>query len=499
MADGESTRKLAPIKGRADDRLSDLRRLMAEEPADPDVVEKARQLKEAALLDFGIGQSTIASWLYSKCHRHIPTTAVPTAAVIATGDGTCALLYNPHFFLELDHEGVKFVLFHEARHLMHRHLYVDEVLRGDPRFTLAAEVAINHVALLRLRRSALPTVPGKDGGPPEPVGVDPREVYEQYRDDLREQGLTPVSYDDFCYTDLTVYSELRRMRTLEPPKLVFCVHGDSEHDGNGEDGEDGDDGDTGKARPTIPLDDETVEQVGEAVLREVVQAALRGDQAARREVLDLADRSTDGGDRIERMWGSLGLDKLRGTTPVTRRVDWWQRWLVDVLASKLQESERLIYPKKHGAIMLALGHDPMLTRRGPERTKVVLVAFDTSGSMPDAVVEWLTTLVGQTDGVEAHWLSFDGVVMPFVAGERVFGGGGTNFQNVVDYAEGRLEVGGKPLDVEPDAIIMVTDGYAPPVTPREPDRWIWLITDGGDDWPERHHPPMACHRVTSGR
>lgn len=56
---------------------------------------------------------------------------------------------------------------------------------------------------------------------------------------------------------------------------------------------------------------------------------------------------------------------------------------------------------------------------------MVLVAFDTSGSMPDAVVEWLTTLAGQTDGVESHWLSFDGVVMPFVPGERVAGGART--------------------------------------------------------------------------
>ncbi|MEV4253693.1 hypothetical protein AB0J52_11050 [Spirillospora sp. NPDC049652] len=466
--------------------MSDLHRLLADEPADPDIVEKARQRKEAALLDFGIGASTVASWLYSKCHRHIATTAVPTAAVTATGDGVCALLYNPYFFLELDHEGVKFVLFHEARHLMHRHLYVDELLRDDPRFTLAAEVAINHVALLRLRRSGLPTVPGQDGGPPEPVGVDPRAVYERYKADLLDQGLTPVSYDEFSHTDLTVYSELRRMKTLEPPPSAYCVHGVG----------DGPEGRTGRA---VPLDDETVQQIGDAVLREVVQAALRGNQSARDEILDLADRSADGGDRIERMWGGLGLDKLRGTTPVTRRVDWWQRWLTDVLASKLDESERLVYPKKHGAILLALGHEPMLTRRGPERKKVVLVAFDTSGSMPDSVVEWLTTLVGQTDGVESHWLSFDGVVTPFVPGERVRGGGGTDFQNVVDYAEGRLKVGGRRLDVEPDAVIMVTDGYAPAVTPAEPDRWIWLITDGGDDWPERHHPPMACHRVTSGR
>ncbi|MFC7483914.1 hypothetical protein ACFQX7_33185 [Luedemannella flava] len=74
------------------------------------------------------------------------------------------------------------------------------------------------------------------------------------------------------------------------------------------------------------------------------------------------------------------------------------------------------------------------------------MAFDTSGSMPDQVVDWLTTLVGQTDGVSAQWLSFDGAVMPFTPGERVLGGGGTNFQNVVDYAEGRLKVGDREVE-----------------------------------------------------
>jgi hypothetical protein len=465
--------------------LADLRALLADEPADPAVVQRARQRKESALLDFGVGQSAVASWLYAKCHHHISTVAIPTAAVVATGDGSCALLYNPFFFDEIGLDGVKFVLFHEARHLMHRHLYVDDDLASDPVFTLAAEVAINHVALVRLERSSLPrrTSLDDDGNPvTEPVGVDPGQVYQAYHADLREQGLNPLPYGEFVHTDLTVYGELRRMAGLRPIPMAFCIH----LSGAGGDGE------------GVPMDPETVEQLGGEVLREVLRAALRGNPAAREELLDLADRTADAGERLDRMWGSLGLDKLRGQTPRTRRVDWWQRWLTDVLASKLEDGERLVYPKKHGAVLLALGHEPMLTRRGPQRTKVVLAAFDTSGSMSDAVVQWLTTLVGQTDGVESHWLSFDGQVMPFVPGERVTGGGGTNFQNVVDYAEGRLEVNGKRLDVEPDAIIMLTDGYAPAVTPTDPDRWIWLITDGGDDWPDRHTPPMACHRVTSG-
>lgn len=140
----------------------------------------------------------------------------------------------------------------------------------------------------------------------------------------------------------------------------------------------------------------------------------------------------------------------------------------------------------------------MLARRGPVAEKLVVIAYDTSGSMPGDVVAWLTELVGKIDGVRAHWLSFDGAVMPFTPGERVYGGGGTSFQAVADYVEGRTEVRGERFEERPDAVVVLTDGHAPHITPAEPDKWIWLITAGGDDWPGHHRPPMACHRVIPG-
>ncbi|MBM0224538.1 MULTISPECIES: hypothetical protein [Micromonospora] len=457
--------------------LADRRRLRALNDADEETTAEAARLKEAALFDFGVGNSVIGSWLYTKCHHHIPTTAVETAAVTATGDGVCSLLFNPEFFVDIGLDGVKFVLFHEARHLIQRHLHTEPELRADPVFTIATEVTVNHVAMRRLGVQRLPTRAG------EPVGIDPREVYERYRDDLAGQGLDPLNYNQFVETDFGVYSELRRM--AEPiVRPVPCLHLLLSL-GLGADGE-------------IPLDDDTVAKVVAEVLAEVARRAHAGNAAARQELLDLAARCGGADDRLEAIWGLLGLAALRGETPKTRRVDWWKRWLVDVLASRLRDGERLVYPKKLGAVLLSLGHEPMLLRRGMEREKLVLVAFDTSGSMPDHVVEWLTRLVGQTDGVNAQWLSFDGEVMPFKPGERVLGGGGTNFQNVVDYAEGRLKVGDREVEGSPDAVIMVTDGHAAPVKPREPEKWIWLITDGGDTWPERADPPMACHRVQTG-
>lgn len=451
--------------------LADRRALERWRPADPEIVERARRLKEAALLDFGMTESAVASWLYTKCHHQIPTTAIGTAAVVASGDGTCLLLYNPGFFVGLGLDGVKFVLFHEARHLVHRHLFAEPELREDRVFEVAAEVSINHVAMVRLGRDTLPLYEG------EPTGVDPRAVHAGYVADLEGQGLDPLDYDDFTDTDLTVYGELKRMRNPPVPAPPLCVH---------------------FSEGGVPADQESTDDAVSSALLNSLLAARRGHTGAERELLDLMGRTDGATDRTSRIWGRLGAGALRGETARTRRVDWWQRWLVDVLASRLREGERLVYPKKRGALLAALGHDPMLSRRGPVRDKVLVIAYDTSGSMPQHVVTWLTELVGGIDGVQAHWLSFDGVVMPFRPGERVLGGGGTSFQAVVDYVEGRTTVDGRHFEDRPDAVVVLTDGYAPHVTPAEPDTWIWLITEGGDDWPDAHHPPMACHRVTTG-
>ncbi|KUO10149.1 DUF2201 family putative metallopeptidase [Streptomyces sp. DSM 15324] len=464
MGYGERERR-APVVD-----LADRRALEAYRPADPEVVAQARRLKEAALLDFGLTESAVASWLYTKCHHQIPTTAVDTAAVVASGDGTCLLLYNPDFFVRLGLDGVKFVLFHEARHLVHRHLLAEPGLREDPVFELAAEVAVNHVALVRLEREDLPLLDGR------PTGIDPRRIHEAYVEDLTAHGREPVDYGTFTETDMRVYGELKRMHRPPVVERRLCVH----------------------LAGGVPADQETVDTVTSSALLNSLLAARRGHAGAEAELLELMGRTEGDSARAARLWGALGAGALRGETTRTGTVHWWQRWLVDVLASKLREGERLVYPRKRGALLAALGQDPMLARRGPVREKVLVIAYDTSGSMPDHVVRWLTDLVGRIDGVEAHWLSFDGVVMPFRPGGRVYGGGGTSFQVVADYVEGRAEADGRRFDGNPDAIVVLTDGHAPPITPADPGKWIWLITEGGDEWPERHTPVMACHRVTTG-
>ena len=252
--------------------------------------------------------------------------------------------------------------------------------------------------------------------------MDPREIFRRYHADLTAQGLNPFSYEEFIRTDMGCYTELSRMKHPPTPPPI-CIH------------------ELLRELQDELADAETIERIGNEVLANVLLAGKRGVRAARAELLDLIDRTDGATDRLAKLWGDLGAGMIRGQTQQTRRVDWWQRWLVDVLASKLAEGERLIYPKKRGAVLAALGQDPTLSRRGPERHRVVAIAVDASGSMPPPVVDWIASLVGQLDGVEAHWLSFDAAVVPFAPGDPLVGGGGTSFQAVADYLEGRAPVG----------------------------------------------------------
>jgi predicted metal-dependent peptidase len=494
--------------------LTDRQTLLDWNPAPAEIIEQAQAIKEAVLLDFGPGNSVIASWVYSKCFHHLPTTAIDTMAVVLLGDNSAMLLYNPYFTVALGQMNAAFVLYHEARHLLQAHLFSEPHLRNDPTWITATEACINHVTQTRLNRT-MPEVLvpdfDKDGQPvldpktgvqkqvKQETGVDPKKTYAGYKANLEKNGLTPVDYAAFYRTDFGCYSELNRMVPDPEDKkgkgkpgkgepgagAGSCVH----QSGDGEEG------------GGVPEDQETADALGKQILHNVMQAALAGKEQARTELLELIDRTDGSTENITKLWGLLGAARLRGETPKAGKVDWWKQWTNDTLASKLKDGERLQYNKKRGGIDLLMHRDPLLSRRGEDEEKVVLIAIDTSGSMPEHVISYLTKLVGSTDGLEIHWVSFDGVVMPFVAGERVYGGGGTNFQNVVDYAEGRMEVDGNRMDIHPDAVIMLTDGYAPAVRPAEPDKWMWLITENGtDDWIKAQpaSEQMDSHQLRTG-
>lgn len=96
--------------------------------------------------------------------------------------------------------------------------------------------------------------------------------------------------------------------------------------------------------------------------------------------------------------------------------------------------------------------------------------LDSSGSMGG--LEEL--LFGCTEELERHEVSvskfwFDTKVHPCEK-RRAFGGGGTDFRCIGLHAQ---ESAGF------DLAVVVTDGYAPRASVKDPCKWLWLIVDGG--------------------
>jgi hypothetical protein len=432
----------------------------------PEEQEEAAELVTAALRSLALSSSILSSIIMSMMRR-VYTSACDTLAVTLGGNGLPVLMVNPEFAKKLGKDGLVFVLAHEAYHLIKRHLYSAAALLASPNWTLATEAGVNRSVMRHLGRNALPIVDG------EPSGIDPEKVYESYRAALKKAGITPVDKDIFYSTDLACLAELDRMPRPPRQKSTSCLHSrPSSGDGDGD----------GEGLGTPVLDKAEVDKlVGQAISTALHEAKANGNKAAADELLQLMDENP----QAEKMWGDLGVGSLRGETTRTRKTDLWAKWVADSIASVRDEGTRLQYPRKLAGVMHIIGE--RLAANGHEMRRQGVVAIDASGSMSSEFLDKVAAIVGDDDTLDIDWISFDGHVWPFKPGETMQGGGGTNFQIIDDYVA--------DLDEEPDFVLVITDGYAPKMTPRDPNSWIWLITPGGDGWAGEAPYNMRCRVI----
>jgi hypothetical protein len=116
--------------------------------------------------------------------------------------------------------------------------------------------------------------------------------------------------------------------------------------------------------------------------------------------------------------------------------------------------------------------------------------------MQQEVLDKVAALVGELEEIEVEWHCFDGEVWPFKAGEPFRGGGGTSFQIIDDHVNGGGFRNGSSTpccEEDLDFVLVITDGYAPHITPKNPDKYIWLITPNGDEWPGQSN--MSCRVI----
>lgn len=444
--------------------------------SDEDTEAAKKRLDRAAAND-ALGESRFRYHMRLQFNHRLPTTDIDTMAVALYADGDNVFMYNPEFVNSLDTtECVQFIEGHEFLHRVLNHVRDDNDRPTDGTWRLVQEIICNAVLLARGSTGKMPHARrvNKAGNTVvEPTGIDPRKMYhDEYLAQCNEAGLTPVSYDKFTESENSCYTEL--MRLPNPPGqagnqiVITCEHG--EHgDGDGSGG--------GQSE-----EDEIMDEIVKGAIQSLVSEARNGSPEAKAELLKLADVTEDGNEKAQKMWGDYGLGALRGKSDATRQVSWWQHWLRNELSSLLVPGERMVMPKKTAAMLLLAGEEPVPVRRGDEEQTYAAMFLDTSGSMSQRTLTNLQAIMGTIPNCKVDWYMFDGKVEKHVLGGVVSGGGGTNFQNCVDVVEGRYAVDGETVDHDYDVVVMLTDGDAPPVSPANPDKWLWLITDSSTDW-----------------
>jgi predicted metal-dependent peptidase len=393
------------------------------------------------------------------------TDTIETMAVTLGQDGLLRLLVNEEFTVQLGVEGAMFVLCHEVYHVLYMHLYSGAASFSDELWILACETIINNRVALHLGFPGLPEVDGK------PTGVDPKKQYAAYTKSKRGRSEQPVSFEQFVSTDLACRSYLAEVDKPPTPRNDFCSHEQGEGGGGGT-GE----GDQEGKSPQI--DPEAAGTVVDRALDSLMTRAINGNTAARDALLELGGQLGEG----HKIWGDLGLGALRGETVPTAQVRFWEYFLTQAITSVITPGVRMRYPRKMAGcepFYEAAGAKLPPFPSGDERNSEVSIYIDTSGSMTSAVITRVASLVGEIPNTTVHWRAFDATVYEFAPGDELKGGGGTSF----DIIQAHLEKESLEEGYDPDAILVLTDGYAPHIYPADSEKWIWLITHGGDTWP----------------
>lgn len=463
------------------DRSNRVELLLKHEPVAPkEVIDAAADAIKNARMLVAASNAVIESMILGT-PRYVPTTAIDTMAVTVAGDGLPLFLYNPHYTLQLlecSPQSVQFVVVHEGGHLLKRHLQTMMLGRDAQVWQLATECSLNDWVQRQLAQSSgtdsssskavrapMPRRKNPDTGELEEQGVNPDTIYKKYREDLRNQTppQDPVDYKDFIRTDEACYRELMRM--AKPPvnqnKKSGCAHQPGEGGGDPHD---------------LPMDEEAVDSIVGEALDAALKSALEGDERAKKELLDLEGHSE--GEKAEKNIGRLGLGALRGEKIVAREVNYWSQYLMSKMASLLEEDQRLQVLKRLVAVDVVLDRDPQVGYRGEKPLKKGLLLCDTSGSMGSKAVKWFTDRCGHEPGLVLELWAVDTQMYPIEWGSEVKGGGGTDFDAVVDYVRDMKD----PYDF----VVMYTDGYVSPFHPHEPWKWCVLLTaDGNDALPDQ--------------
>lgn len=370
------------------------------------------------------------------------TEAVATAAIVVR-DRELTLYFNPGFVDRISIAELAGVLTHEALHFFLRHPKRAAAMttRQDQHlFKLACEAVVNDLILNSLEEARLPEDPVTG------MGLLGRDTSSLSAEEVRRLLLQNLQSND---------GDLQHR--------VVSLGTVDDHDAWEWPPEAGGE-DLSPASPEgtlAPLWTEQTSQLVDELLRDL-------------------PRNTIG-------WGALAAAVTRPVKPARGCRRSLARYL-DLRVAQLAQCEALwTIPNRK---LLGLYPQVILPVYEDRPAHRILIAIDTSGSVPDNFIAVARAFAAQrASHVRITLVSFDVQCYECVdPAADLRGGGGTRAQAVEEFIKQRP-------DPYPDLVFLLTDGFTPPPMPRHPDRWIWLLMPGGS----KHAVPSGSVAERFGR
>lgn len=170
--------------------------------------------------------------------------------------------------------------------------------------------------------------------------------------------------------------------------------------------------------------------------------------------------------------GNSSLANRRPIVKISRNYINWNRLILEIVDSKKQED---IWSKPNRRLV-SIYPDVILPKFESQEIETVFVAIDASGSIDQQQLSLFVDVVRNSPKrfkIEA--VTFNTTCYPLnIMKEDPSGGGGTSFACIEKYIQ-------KNLKEYPKCVVVISDGSGDCVNPQFPERWRWLLTDGGSD------------------
>jgi predicted metal-dependent peptidase len=372
---------------------------------------------------------------------------IPTAAIrFDKNGGFFSFCFNPTFLKSLDDYNLKFIICHEALHVILNH--------GYRSFGLIPEIA-NQAMDVVINESLVKN-----------FGFD-RTKINNGKDLCWYDTVFPNSEDEIEHDkSFEYYYELLMDQMLDEGDCVKKQKGGGKktvdhHDGFGSEEQD---------QIDQKIDDacDALSNEERKKLKEIVQKLLDDDT-----IQDLSRGN-----------GAGGLVKIMNVTDVIKKRKWEtviKKWAEQFLRHKDKNMEQWARINRR---FVTLSRDMFIPTEmeidnfEKEKWRIkVLFFLDTSGSCAHLAERFFKAAKSlPEDRFDINLCCFDTRVYETdLKSGKLYGFGGTSFHIIEDYIQQFKK--NKNKNRYPDAVFLITDGYGTPVNPEFPKRWYWFLSE----------------------